>query len=147
MRKLDSIMEEVMEKHGLVEEPLNRHVSLYTVERRYGGAEEGGWYYDWNTLVRHTPCVTAVQAERIEKEMQKEMRLQDKTYEKERHSRWADLPDPDEHGLPVNGEGDYIPRGWSDGHKLKVVVEKEAGSHSGAQNEDGEWVMEAPYYC
>ena len=50
----------------------NRIVSLYLVHQFYGGPEEGGWYYDWNTLVRHTPCVTTAQAERIKKEMQEE---------------------------------------------------------------------------
>lgn len=27
------------------------YVSAYTVDRCYGGAEEGGWYYDWYTFV------------------------------------------------------------------------------------------------
>lgn len=26
-----------------------RYVSRYTVDRRFGGPEEGGWWYDWHT--------------------------------------------------------------------------------------------------
>ena len=147
MRKMDAIMSEIVEKYGLTEEPINKCVSLYSVERRYGGPEEGGWYYDWCTLLRHTPVITKAQAEQAKESMQEEIRKQKERYEKDRHERWASLPDPEEHGLPVNHEGDYVPLGWSDGHVLEVVVEKIAGEHCGAQNEEGEWEMRAPYYC
>jgi hypothetical protein len=31
----------------LIQKEINMYVSIYTVDRCYGGPEEGGWWYDW----------------------------------------------------------------------------------------------------
>ncbi len=40
--------ENVMEK---------RFIGIYEVERRYGGPEEGGWWYNWNTHIASVPVL------------------------------------------------------------------------------------------
>jgi hypothetical protein len=34
-----------------------RFIGIYDVERMYGGPEEGGWYYNWNTWVASIPVL------------------------------------------------------------------------------------------
>lgn len=37
--------------------PVPRHVSAYSVTRHYGGAEEGGWWYNWYERLETSPRV------------------------------------------------------------------------------------------
>jgi hypothetical protein len=45
-------------------EPMN-YVNVYEVARRWGGPEEGGWWYDTGTVVTSVPVVDRETAEEI----------------------------------------------------------------------------------
>lgn len=38
-------------------------VTVYAVGRKYGGPEEGGWWYDTGRVVLTRPCATLAEAE------------------------------------------------------------------------------------
>jgi hypothetical protein len=46
-----------------------RYVSVYHVSREYGGAEEGGWWYDCYTVECRVPVRTAAHAARVAEEL------------------------------------------------------------------------------
>lgn len=41
-------------------------VNVYKVTREYGGAEEGGWYYDHYRCINAVPCASGTHAETIQ---------------------------------------------------------------------------------
>ncbi len=47
------------------------YVNVYEVTRHYGGAEEGGWYYDWYECLECVPC-RENNAEKIKDELWEE---------------------------------------------------------------------------
>lgn len=47
-------------------------VNVYSVERLYGGPEEGGWWYDAGTPVASIECETEEEAEQIKTKAEKE---------------------------------------------------------------------------
>ena len=47
------------------------YVNVYSVDRCYGGSEEGGWYYDWYAVERTIPCVLS-DAKEIRRRMMEE---------------------------------------------------------------------------
>ena len=126
-------IEKICIKHGLTEMPDRKFVSLYKRARCYGGPEEGGWYYSWYTLVRYAKVCTKEQAIIMRNEMEDEVTAQLAIYEQEKGDRWASLPDAEALGLPTNHEGDYVPTGWSDGHKLEIMIEDVAGENESTE--------------
>lgn len=49
--------------------PVRWWVSVWDVDRSYGGPEEGGWYYDSGTLVVKVPCKSYEQAIDVQEQM------------------------------------------------------------------------------
>lgn len=47
------------------------YVNVYSIERCYGGPEEGGWWYNWFNCIESYPCrneVSDLMQEQLEKE-------------------------------------------------------------------------------
>ena len=40
-------------------------VNVYFIERKYGGPEEGGWYYNWYTCVESVECKNEEEVEEM----------------------------------------------------------------------------------
>jgi hypothetical protein len=49
-----------------------KYVSVYEIGRRYGGSEEGGWWYDTGTLVLSQRVWTDEQADELVAKLQDE---------------------------------------------------------------------------
>jgi hypothetical protein len=47
------------------------YVNVYSIERCYGGPEEGGWWYDWYECLETYPCRN-INAETLQEELEKE---------------------------------------------------------------------------
>lgn len=70
--KSESVIKSVIERIRFLSfGDINVWVNVYNTERCYGGAEEGGWWYDWTELVDSKFC-TIEEADNIVAEMHKE---------------------------------------------------------------------------
>jgi hypothetical protein len=113
-------------------------VSVYSVEQCFGGPEEGGWWFDWWTLVRSVRAMSYEHAETLKAQMQGLVKKSEEDYEQGRAVRWASLPDEDEVPCPAGYSEGYIPTGFSDGEKLTIVIENPKGESAST---------ERPHYC
>lgn len=55
-------------------EMAKRFVTCYTVEKVYGGAEEGGWYYPVTTCQYSVPCKSKEKAKKMQAKRTEEAR-------------------------------------------------------------------------
>lgn len=101
-------------------------LSIYRSEQCYGGPEEGGWWYDVETLEGSKAFPSREAAEQWLEAAKAEVERINRTEAPARARAMARLPDCDEEPLPDAGEG-YIPTGWGDGGKLRVVIEERMG--------------------
>lgn len=46
--------------------PTNKWVNAYRISRHYGGAEEGGWYYDIRECLASVPCADALEVTSVQ---------------------------------------------------------------------------------
>jgi len=89
--------------------PEIRYVNAYVVSRRYGGPEEGGWYYDCGTFLDGVPFRPDIEgSEEAAKKLLKEV--------------WEPAYPPD----PRNRQGRYSVNGGDD---LELYVDDERGSN------------------
>lgn len=100
------------------------YVSIYRTERCFGGAEEGGWWYDCWTHEGGIPFPSREAAETYLEALKKEVEELNIVDAPNRARAMANIPEgPD----PYSDTEGYIPLGWSDGGVLKVQVENYAG--------------------
>ncbi len=103
-------------------------LSLYLVERAYGGPEEGGWYYDVRVLQGGIPFTSRTEAAKWLEEAEAKAEAQTREeIDPYRARRYEELGD-DETVTSSCPEG-YIPRGWSDGGNYRVMIEKSLGDN------------------
>lgn len=109
------------------QETLSCYLSIYQVERCYGGPEEGGWWYDCWTLQGYIPCANEAEANKVIEESQEELK------QKNHELRYED----NKYAYEALGDNDtvsssypegYIPKGWSDGGEYQLIVEFVLGS-------------------
>jgi hypothetical protein len=98
-------------------------VSVYRTARAYGGPEEGGWWYDVNEHEGSASFASRAAAEAFLEQAEAKAEARNRKEAPERHRAMAALPDHDAAGYD---EG-YIPTGWHDGGKYKVLIERTAG--------------------
>lgn len=111
-------------------------VSLYTRDRRYGGPEEGGWWYDWWTWHGSKKCMSREEAERLRDRLVNWAKGKNEENAPERWRRTAEMPTGPDPYLDTEG---YIPRGWGDGGEYEIVIEDVAGERARDQ--------QVPHYC
>lgn len=75
------------------EEPRRRYVNAYAVDRRYGGPEEGGWYYDDGTPLASIPVDT--DAEEAAARDMINAKFKDAYEQTNRHGRFSVIGGPD----------------------------------------------------
>jgi hypothetical protein len=101
------------------------YVSVYRVDRCYGGPEEGGWWYKRYVLEGSLPFANPTAAESWLDVAKAEVEAENARTAPERYRAMAALPD---HETAYHDEG-YIPNGWSDGGELWVTIESSSGMH------------------
>jgi len=106
-------------------------VSLYLVEKRYGGPEEGGWWYTAHTYVRNLGKFDKINdAEDFREKMKK-------TYDDNLHDPaiYATLPEKAPPGIEEERypEG-YIPTGFSTPDSYDIIIESGAGNLDTSKN-------------
>ena len=101
------------------------YVSIYVVERCYGGAEEGGWWYDWYSLEDSFGYIDENVAHEKAQEVSDILNQRNEDEHDQRVDNTANMPQGDSPWLDTEG---YIPTNWSDGGIRTVVVESEKGS-------------------
>ncbi len=102
-------------------------VSIYNHERCYGGPEEGGWWYDVYQLEGSKAFQSREEAEAWLEKAKVEVERINRENAPARYRAMASLPDEDREPCPANCDEGYIPRDWSDGGTLLVVVEDKKG--------------------
>lgn len=97
-------------------------VTPYLVDQRYGGPEEGGWWYDWYYVDGHSLAFeTRAEADAYALKISDEMKARNKELKMAGYRKDATLPDGPEANRP---EG-YIPTGWSSHSEVRIVIERE----------------------
>lgn len=99
------------------------YLSVYSVERCYGGPEEGGWWYDVRTLEGSEWFATEAEARAVEQELRAAPALATV-----RHEGAYDALGGDDTVSSSRPEG-YIPTGWSDRTDYHIYVESSPGRH------------------
>ena len=102
----------------------DHHVNVYKIDRRFGGPEEGDWYFDSGTLVSDDLFSNLELATEYAKKIQKELESSDELpYE---------MGTGPNDGLDPNGDPDdnYIQRGgsWGTG-SYQINVERKVGAN------------------
>jgi hypothetical protein len=110
-------------------------VSIYVVERVYGGPEEGGWWYHWLTLENSIEVNDREQAEQVQDRLLDQIEQNNKDNYWERVKNTANMP---QGNSPYNDTEGYIPIGWGDGGERKCFIEETKGSYES---------KERPHYC
>lgn len=135
MIKNDVNVVDWIESMGLYNRPLpesenaNAIVAVYEETQRYGGPEEGGWYYTHLELVRFTITDSADEAQELASKVQKG--LDDyNTSNALNHNYYDGLPDEDEVPCPSGYSEGYIPNGWITGEKMYCYIESKPGEHT-----------------
>lgn len=107
------------------------YVSLYEVERAYGGPEEGGWWYDQWTLISTKKFFDEEEANAFASKLNGEVEASGVNEENLSSSRGMDkYPDPSG-GDPAYEHSDAdIPLGFSGlARNQRVIVEEQAGEN------------------
>jgi hypothetical protein len=105
------------------------YVSAYRVAQHYGGCEEGGWWYDRWYLEGSVCFPTREEAEAYLAATREEVEKEQAEIERQRWIRTANLPDIE---TAYHDEG-YIPRGWSDGGSLRILIEDKKGEYDNSR--------------
>ena len=116
--------------------PEQVYLSLYEKEQRYGGPEEGGWWYTWYTLCSYMSFPSREVAEEAENKLKDQVAEENRQRETLRHKRTANMPEGPDPYLDTEG---YIPRNWGDGGEYRLFIEESIGSLSEEQS--------TPHYC
>lgn len=109
--------------------PVPIYVSLYEIERCYGGPEEGGWWYDSYQLISTKKFFDEEEAHKFQEFLEKDVEESGANDEDLSSSRGFDqYPDPS-NGDPMYDHSDNdIPVGFSGlASNQVVVIEKVAG--------------------
>ena len=102
----------------------NQYVSVYEVQRAYGGPEEGGWWYDAYQLVDTHPVATLEAAQKVKEFLKNKLKTENEQRGPLDSSRGFD-------SLPEGTEDWQIPRGFSgSASELVVIIEDEPGEHT-----------------
>ncbi len=99
-------------------------VSVYKVERAYGGAEEGGWWYDVLELIDSKPVATRTAAEIMRTFLEEKYKGQNEETGPMGSSKGFE-------NLPEGTEDYQIPLGFSGGaSEIVVILEDEPGENT-----------------
>ncbi len=99
-------------------------VSVYKQERAYGGAEEGGWWYDVLELVDSKPVATRQAAEVVRTFLEEKYKVQNQETGPASSSKGFE-------NLPEGTEDYQIPLGFSGGaSEIIVLIEDTPGENS-----------------
>ena len=107
------------------------YVSLYTIERAYGGPEEGGWWYDKWSLEDSTKFYDREEAEKFKAHLEGEVESSGVNEQDLNSAKGLDdYPDPSG-GDPMYDHSDAdIPVGFSGlSYNERVVLEDRAGQN------------------
>jgi len=121
---MQSLIEKI-ESHPDFNVPQGAWVSVYRRSQNYGGPEEGGWWYDRNTLEGSIYFPTTEGAEAWLEKAKVEVERENREEAPARYRAMAALPG-EECDTAYHDEG-YIPTGWSDGGELWVTIEQVRG--------------------
>lgn len=121
---LNALIQKI-ESHPEFNVPQGGWVSVYNRSQHYGGPEEGGWWYDVNTLVGSVWFPSVEDADLWLAAAKEEVERENRATDPERWRAMASLPGED-CDTAYHDEG-YIPTGWTDGGKLWVVIEERRG--------------------
>jgi hypothetical protein len=121
---MQSLIEKI-EAHPDFSVPQGAWVSVYRRSQNYGGPEEGGWWYNRNTLAGSVYFPAMETAEAWLEKAKAEVECENREEAPARHRAMASLPG-EECDTAYHDEG-YIPTGWSDGGELWVTIEKVRG--------------------
>jgi hypothetical protein len=121
---MKSLVEKI-QSHADFNVPKGAWVSVYNGAQHYGGPEEGGWWYNRNTLVGSIYFPTMEQAEAWLEKAKVEVERENHENAPERHRAMASLPG-EECDTAYHDEG-FIPTGWDDGGELWVTIEDQRG--------------------
>lgn len=125
-----SLARKVREHHGF-RTPDPCFVSIYRESRCYGGPEEGGWWYSRSEFEGGIPFQTREEAEKWLETAMKEVEAANVKTSPARAMAMANLPDVE---TAYHDEG-YIPQGWNDGGKLRVIIEDRLGEFDNSNQE------------
>jgi hypothetical protein len=119
MARNDSVEREVIEQN---EGP--QFVSVYQVERAFGGPEEGGWWYDTYQLVDSKPVATSAAAKVVKEFLQEKYSTQNEETGPLSSSKGFE-------SLPEGTEDYQIPKGFSGGtSEIVVLIEDTPGENT-----------------
>jgi len=108
-------------------------VSIYLIERCYGGPEEGGWWWTRCELEGGIPFVTEADANAYLATQRAEIAARNKDQQTVHARAFECLPDEDEVCCPQDAGEGYIPTGWGDGGDYEIVVEFKLGAMDNSQ--------------
>lgn len=110
-------------------DPKSIYVSLYEIDRCYGGPEEGGWWYDRHTLLSSKKFYDEEEAEKFRVFLEKDVEDSGANEEDLSSSKGFDqYPDPS-NGDPMYDHSDSdIPIGFSGlASNQRVIIEEVSG--------------------
>lgn len=107
------------------------YVSLYEVERAYGGPEEGGWWYNNWTLLSSKKFFDAEEAEKFAAQLNGEVESSGANEESLSSARGMDqYPDPNRGDPMADASDSDIPVGFAGlATNQRVMVEQVAGEN------------------
>ncbi len=98
-----------------------QYVSAYTVQKAYGGSEEGGWWYDVYELIDTIPVATRTAAEKVRKFLEEK-------YKNENEERGPLDSARGFEKLPEGTEDYQIPKGFTgDASEVRIIIEDTPG--------------------
>ena len=112
------------EEHNSFPNKGKQYVSVYEVDREYGGPEEGGWWYDNYELVDTHPVATLEAARKVKEFLKNKLEAENKERGPLDSAKGFE-------NLPEGTEDWQIPRGFSgSASKLVAIIEDEPGHHT-----------------
>lgn len=108
-------------------------LSEYSVERRYGGNDEGGWWYSVRRFVR-----VAAMGDRISLEIDREYLEKSASNPEPQWNQSLEHLGGDDTVNSSQPEG-YIPRGWSEKSEVIYITEAKVGSVDNSDQPPPRW--------
>jgi len=123
---MENLAEVLMQHQAFDKAKDGIYLSVYLVERAYGGPEEGGWWFDCLTYEGSVFCASEKAEEAFMQSLEKIARQKTKEELEPCRQRHYDMLGDDETVASSCPEG-YIPSGWSDGGEYRIIREKTPG--------------------
>jgi len=113
-------------------------VSIYSVERCYGGSEEGGWWYSRSTIIGSVPFFSRDDAETYVSKIEKEVEVMQEAENAEFRSRamaaWDRAEDRGE-----DLQDDFCSGESWDADQFSIIIEETRGSYDNSKEPKPQW--------